>query len=371
MRVLFVCHDAGGTVPPVIALADAVVRAGHDAIVLGQPSVRQRAEAVGSTFVAFSALGDYRPRVSFDDQLDLIGTAIVGRSLGEDLLRIPADVVVVDANLAGALAAAETLPVPTAVLLHSVYATFVDTWFADLWPLLAAGVNDVRRSFGLADADDWPAVFAGHERLVSVVPELFDPTAASGGSSPAHLRHAGFLVCDEPADASWLPVGEAPAVLVGLSTTYQGAAHERLVAAALAALASLPVRALVTTAGQVDVADPPANVRVVDRAPHAAVLPHVDAMITHGGLGSVAAALHHGVPLVCTPIDRDQPLNASRVEALGAGIALDGSATAAEIAEAVERILADGSFRAGARRATAASTVAGGAASAVRDLLSL
>lgn len=367
MRVLFVCHDAGGTVPPVIALAEALVRDEHDVVVLAQPSVRARTESIGATFQPFSELGDYRQRASFDDQLDLIGTAIVGRSLGDDALRIPADLVVVDANLAGALAAVETLEVPTAVLLHSMYATYVDTWFADLWPLVGGAVNDVRRSFGLDAVDGWPAVFAAHDRLVSVVPEVFD--APVSVTVPPRLRHAGFLVRDEQPLPGAFPTGEGPSVLVGLSTTYQ--AHEELLTTIVDALGRLPVRALVTTAGQVDVHDAPSNVRVVDRVPHAGVLPNTDLMITHAGLGSVAAALHHGVPLLCTPIDRDQPLNAARVEALGAGIALGSTPTVEEITSSVTRILDDPAYRAGARRVADASAAAGGAVTAARDLVSL
>jgi UDP:flavonoid glycosyltransferase YjiC (YdhE family) len=367
VRVLFVCHDAGGTVPPVVALAEALVRDDYDVVVLAQPSVRQRAEAIGATFQPFSELGDYRHRASFDDQLDLIGTAIVGRSLGDDALQIPADLVVVDANLAGALAAVETRDVPTAVLLHSMYATYVDTWFADLWPLVGGAVNDVRGSFGLDSVDGWPAVFAGHDRLVSVVPDVFD--APVSVEVPPTLRHSGFLVRHEDPRPDELPAGEGPAVLVGLSTTYQ--AHEELLATIVDALGRLPVRALVTTAGQVDVHDAPSNVRVVDRVPHVAVLPQIDVMVTHAGLGSVAAALHHGVPLVCTPIDRDQPLNAARVEALGAGIALGATPTVEEIVSSVTRILDEPAWRSGARRVADASAAAGGAVAAARDLVSL
>lgn len=55
------------------------MRHDHDVVVLAQPSVRERAEAIGATFQRFSELGDDCQPASFDDQLDLIGTAIVGR----------------------------------------------------------------------------------------------------------------------------------------------------------------------------------------------------------------------------------------------------------------------------------------------------
>jgi hypothetical protein len=120
VHALVVCHDAGGTIPPVIALAEALVERAHDVTVLSQPSVRRRAE---------------------------------------------------------------TLDVPTAVLLHSMWATYTDVWFADLWPVLGEPVNDTRGAFGLDAVDGWPGVFAGHDRLVSAVPSA-RRTKAKPSASP-------------------------------------------------------------------------------------------------------------------------------------------------------------------------------------------
>ena len=364
MRLLLTLHDAGGTVPPMLALAEAAAQRGHEVTVLAQPSVRRRAEAAGARAVPFSSLPDYDHRRSFDEQLDLIGAAIVGRAVGDDLLDVAAecaaDAVIVDANLAGALAAAETLPVPTTVLLHSMYATFTDVWFADLWPLLAGGVNDTRAGYGLPAVDGWPGVFAGHDRLLAAVPSMFEaPTA----SSPDHLRHVGFLVPRSVPDGSAVgfPDGDGATVLVGLGTTSQG--QGPMLQTIVDGLAALPVRAVVTTAGQGDVTGT-GNVIVVDRAPHGWLLPDTDVFVHHGGLGSCAAGLAAGVPLVCTPIDRDQPLNAARVEALGAGV----TTTPSGVADEIQTVLADPSFRIAARAIAEQSRAEGGPEAAIADL---
>ena len=110
---------------------------------------------------------------------------------------------------------------------------------------------------------------------------------------------------------------------------------------------------------------------LTDFVPHTLVLPRTDVMVTHAGLGSVASALTFGVPLVCTPVDRDQPLNAQRVADLGAGIALGAQPTATDIASAVEQLLSTPSYRAAARGVAAESTREGGAAAAVAELLAL
>jgi UDP:flavonoid glycosyltransferase YjiC (YdhE family) len=371
---LLTCHDAGGTVPPMIALAQVLGDRGHRVVVLSQPSVRARAEAAGCSFTAFSAVPDYEQGTAIEEQLAVAGALITGATVGENLLAASeahaADLVVVDGNLAGALAAAETLPQPSAVLLHSMYATFVDTWFADIWPLLGPVVNDTRAGFGLDPASDWPAVFAPHDRILSVVPSAFEAPVTE---RPATLRNFGFLV-PRPVRVSGggdFPPGDGPAVLVGLSTTYQH--QDALLGSILDALGSLDVRGLVTTAGQVqhDARRVPPNVVVHDFVDHPSVLPRTDVLVTHAGLGTVAAALTFGVPMVCTPLGRDQPLNAARVAALGAGVVLAEGADASDLAGAVEHVLAKPGLRRAAEAIGHESRREGGPPAAVDELEAL
>ncbi len=91
----------------------------------------------------------------------------------------------------------------------------------------------------------------------------------------------------------------------------------------------------------------PANVHVERWVPQAAVMPEAAAMVGHGGSASTLAAMAAGVPLVSVPLYADQPFNAARVAALGAGIALDG---VDGLAEAVCAVLGDPLYRDGAAR---------------------
>ena len=85
-----------------------------------------------------------------------------------------------------------------------MYATYVDTWFAEIWPLLAPAINETRGGYGLASVGGWGSVFAGHDRILSVVPAMFEAPVAE---PPTALRHFGFLVPRPPAvaDAPDLP----------------------------------------------------------------------------------------------------------------------------------------------------------------------
>lgn len=374
MTVVLVSHDAGGTIPPMLALAEEFAHQGRDVVWVSQPSVERRALAAGARFVPFDGVPDYEPRRSIEEQLEIVGPLIAGPELGRQVLAVAKDhdatLVVVDANLAAVLAAVEASARPSAVVLHSLYATFTVTWFADIWPLLAPIVNDVRAQFGLDACDSWGALFDGHDRVLSVVPEAFDTHASQW---PPTMRHFGFLIParSDGTSAATYPEGDGPAVLVGLSTTYQH--QERQLQDILDALGDLDVRAVASTAGQVDAASLrcPGNVVLREFLDHAALLPVTDVVVTHAGLGTVASALRAGVPMVCTPIDRDQPLNASRVAALGAGIDLGSQPTAGQIADAVQAVLADPSYRDAAKQVTQLSAEAGEASAAVSDLLSL
>ena len=70
-RFLLVGHNAGGTVPPMLAVAQEMVRRGHDVTWLSQPSVRDRAVAAGCRFEPLVALDDYDPGIAIEEQLDL------------------------------------------------------------------------------------------------------------------------------------------------------------------------------------------------------------------------------------------------------------------------------------------------------------
>jgi MGT family glycosyltransferase len=161
-----------------------------------------------------------------------------------------------------------------------------------------------------------------------------------------------------------------PTVLVGLSTTYMG--QEALLARIVDALGSLPVRGIVTTSGHLAPGTAaPSNVELHEHVDHGPVLETASALITHAGLGTVAAGLSQGVPLVCTPFARDQPLNADRVAHLGAGVVLDTEASSEEIGRAVTQVISDDRYRRGAARVATESRAAGGARAAVDDLESL
>jgi UDP:flavonoid glycosyltransferase YjiC (YdhE family) len=376
-HILLALHDAGGTVPPMVAIGQALVARGHRVTVLGQPSVERPAVAAGCEFRRFSA-PDYETDRPIEEQIEPVMELMAGLQPGTELLEAIEDTgagaVVVDANLAGVAAAAESSPIPSAVLFHSMFATYVDTWFGDVWPFVQPAINGARSAYDLPEAETWLDVFLPHQRRYAVVPEVFDAHTSLTGPPPCD--HFGFLVPTPGSAASddpWTPSGvHQHNVLISLSTTDLDQAA--LLQAILDGLDGEDVGALLTTGRQrlpTDLRVPP-NVQVRGHVPHSSVLPEVDAVITHAGMGTVAAALSHGVPLVCTPISRDQPLNAGRVTELGAGVTVPAhEVTPDRVRAALQQVLGDPSYRAAAQGLAHASRDAGGADALAADLEAL
>ena len=204
-------------------------------------------------------------------------------------------------------------------LVHTLYAS-----------ILRDGVPHPMGMLGPTD----PAWLA-QQRLVLVT----CPAVLDGGRDHGNVRYAGPLVPE--AEEPWTPPDDGrPLVAVSLGTT-AGLDEEPVLANVVEALGDLEVTAIVNVGDHVDRGALPSrpNVHVTGFVPHAAVLPHAALLVTHAGLGSVNAALVAGTPMLCLPLDREQPDNARAVERLGAGRSLPRDASPAAIGEAVSSLL--------------------------------
>jgi MGT family glycosyltransferase len=161
----------------------------------------------------------------------------------------------------------------------------------------------------------------------------------------------------------WVRDLPRPRVLVSVSTELQN--DGAIIQAALDALADEPVSVIVTTSA-LDPATfraPNDRTRIVKFLSHAAVLPEIDLVVTHGGMGTVQRALAAGVPMVVVPWGRDQNESARRVVLCGAGTMVPrGRLKASRLRDAARKAMG---CRAGAERVARAFADAGGAPRAV------
>jgi UDP:flavonoid glycosyltransferase YjiC (YdhE family) len=79
--------------------------------------------------------------------------------------------------------------------------------------------------------------------------------------------------------------------------------------------------------------------------PQTSVLPHVDAVITHGGNNTTTECMWFGKPMLVLPVFWDQHDNAQRVHETGYGIRVPTYDFAdGELGAALDRVLADDSL---------------------------
>jgi MGT family glycosyltransferase len=410
---LFALWAGGGNVPPQLNLARRLAEGRHRVRVLAPAVLRERIETAGLEFESYQNTPEHDesdPELSVIRDFELRSPIAAAKAQRDRLLgdfaepvakdvlaildRDPADAVVFDFALLGALFAAEKANVPAAMLVHTIYPfpapglpPFGNGWsprsgllgsardklgavaFERVWlNPLATRLNEVRGRLGLRKISFQNMLDSVH-RILVLTSGSFDFPA----QFPPNVRYVGPQLGPPDEAASWnspWPGDTRPLVVVSLSTTYQG--QEGLIRNTIEAVGGLPVRALVTT-GPVDVAadEVPPNVHVTQFIPHAHVLPDAAAVITHGGHGTVMAALRHGLPLVCLPMGRDQGDVAARVVSSGAGVRLSARSRANKIAAAIEQVLGDPSFTGAARRLAAAIAEDEGAGSGVRELVDL
>jgi hypothetical protein len=315
-RFLFVTWDGGGNVNPVVALSSRLHARAHEVTVLGSASLGAR---VQTPFVPRDPSTEWDARV-----------------LAEDVLAQPRpDVFVVDYMLPSALSASESTGRPTAALVHTLYGALLVDGELDTMSMAASveGVNAIRVELGLAPIVRMTDLLRPHRVLVLAPAALDDPVQADAVYVGPVLEHA------PPGP----PALDAPLVVVSLGTTDMG--EGPLLQRVLDALADAPLQVQATVGAHLDPTsfEVPDNASVTGYVPHAAVLPHAAALVTHAGLGSVLAALSFGVPMVCLPLGREQPANAAAVERLGAGRVLPPDAGAGSIRAAVAGVLRSGS----------------------------
>jgi UDP:flavonoid glycosyltransferase YjiC (YdhE family) len=340
VRLLFTFAGGEGHLQPLLPLARAAAARGHEVCVSGAASLR--AAASGLEFVASGPdvvpqRTELRP-FDLEDELRVLREAFAGRfarARAADLLELCGrfDVVVRDEVDFGAAVAAERLGIRHAAVLVNASGCFASAARVDE-PLAR-----LRAEHGLPAEPP-----AGDALVLSPFPPGFrDP------ADPLPATARSF----RPFEAAAAVAGARPLVYVTLGTIFNTESGD-LLARLVHGVRELPVDVVATVGRTLEPAElgpQPDNVRVERFVPQGELLPRCAAVVNHGGSGSVAGALAHGVPMVCVPLGADQPLNAARCVALGAGLSLDPLAAGPDDARAaVAEVLGQPRFRAAAGR---------------------
>ncbi|KDN18338.1 glycosyltransferase [Amycolatopsis rifamycinica] len=192
--------------------------------------------------------------------------------------------------------------------------------------------------------------------FVDICPESVQDPDFLARTHRVPLRPVGW---SEPGE---LPPGvldkRRPLVYLTLGTAM---GHAGVLGEAIAGLSGLDVDVLVATGPSLPedaLGEVPANVRLEAWVPQAALLPHVDLVVHHGGSGTTLGAFGEGLPQLLLPQGADQFTNADAVFAAGVGDRLLGAEVTAEaVATKARHLLTDTAVR-DAARALAAEVAA-------------
>lgn len=376
MRVLFTSIRAVGHLAPLVPFAIALRRRGHDVRVAVPPGLA-RDPAASLDHLAVGHPGDAALQAAFAQEKDrppALQIGFVVREIFADLLPRAAlptlreaisdwrpDLIVREAYEFAGLVAAEEAGIPHAR---------VSVGNGHSYEQAIAAVDALRAWAGLAP--DGGASLRRARAFTAFPASMEEP-----GTDIAELPQFRVRLPRDPSPdprPEWLAPGDAPRIYVTFGTALGASPRSRATfRAALEAVAALPVTALMTTGTSMDrdaLGKIPTNVTLRDWVPQDHVLPFVDAVFCHAGSGSVVGALAAGVPILAAPVGADQPENARRLVALGAGLAVD-TPDAAAMAAALGRLLAEPGFRDRSRAVAAEIAALPDVDSAVDRMLAL
>lgn len=346
MKVTLATVGSRGDVQPLFALAQGLVKRGHQVRIAASPNF---AEWSGRLGLPFTPVGCDMQRWMADNPKLMTGKPLEVRR-GMRMLfseQLPAqidglldgatgsDVILYSGLALSSASVAEYLKIPVIALAYSpcvipgrghppsmVPWQNLPHWInALLWRLMIrAGrrttgqvINQTRKKLGLAPIEIFDLLSRRVPWVVAADRQVLPPSPEWAQRVP----YANFLFYDDdrPLDPEldkWLSAGDPP-IFVGFGSM-SGDGMTRIKQVLQTALLSSGKRVLVGS-GWGGLADEslPDGWRSVGDVPYARLFPRVAAVVHHGGAGTMAMALRTGVPQVVLPLIFDQYHHAARL----------------------------------------------------------
>lgn len=355
MRVLFTTQPGSGHWRPLAPIARAMQAAGHQVAFATTPGYRPYIDRHG--FESFSVGTDdalrnltlsgppSAPQPAARVWVDLFVKGHASESVA-DIIAIcttwKPSLVVREISEFGGCLAAERLTIPHAAVQVSAFRPH-------LHRLIAPALDRLRQSLGLPPDPECTMLY----RYLRLSPVPMSYHRALELPPTTHVVQTLPFDGDGQELSGWVDrLPRRPTVYASLGTAYNQTPG--IFEAILDALREEPINLIVTVG---DGRDPssfsaqPPNVRVVRYLPQSLLFPYCNAVVTHGGFGTLTTALAHGLPMVIIPIAADQPDNARRCAELGlAHVIVPSQRTPGTIRDAVRDVLATSSFRENAQR---------------------
>ncbi|MDF3311619.1 glycosyltransferase [Rhodococcus sp. T2V] len=332
-RILFVTWDGGGNLPPALGIARELQKRGHSVRFLGHALQRSQIAPAGFPFEPYRHARPWQSTTEHRSATGLFASPSVftdpgpGRDLLDSLNREPADLIVIDCLLLGALHAAQKAHLPRVVLVHT-FCEFVER-------AMRSGPTQVlARLHGHHPLALWKA-----SDLVLVATDKHLDPAGTRRLHPA-IHHIGAV--HHPMPATLTPVSyREPQILVSLSINNLPGQH-RALQSILDALRGINAHTVVTTGPSItstSLTTGP-NTEIHGYRPHSTVLPKTTLVIGHGGHDTTLRTLTHDIPMIVMPI---HPLADQNM--IGRTIENHGAAQCLHPTTHPDRMVADGQWR--------------------------
>ncbi len=390
MRFILTPVGSAGDVHPFLGIGRTLKARGHDVIVVAAGPFADAARKAGLTFreavsvEEFDAVSKHpdiwHPRRGLRLVLDSVATRLRMAYDHLKLLYEPGRTVLVGHSLSFSTRVFEELHEVPAATIHlapsifrsdyaqPAYAPGIDgsrwpVWFKrSFWwsldrfmldPNIVPALNAWRRELGLAPVTrvfrDW---IHSPQRVIGLFPDWFGNPQPDW---PAAVRLTGFPLFDDSDHpnlpeslAGFLNGGPSP-ILFTPGSANQSASQ--FFQAALDASQRLERRALLLTRYREHLPALPPTAHHEPFVPLSHVLPHCAALVSHGGIGTLAQGLAAGVPQLTMPMGFDQPDNATRLQRLGVGRwVVPAKFSGERVASALSSLLDDRGTAASCRR---------------------
>lgn len=362
MRVLFTTQPGVGHFHPQVPLIQALADAGHDVAVACSRSFVPTVEARGVRGIPAGLDWDLAggPANTFPEVADIppgprrsafvhsrVFAGVTAERMAEDVMtlaaRWPFDLVVRETMEYGGYLAAEKLGLPHAVVQTTPHRPSV-------LPSIREPLSGHRARLGLPPDPDLTS-------LTRYLHLSVRPGSLQGTPLAPNSHSYSAPVFDRPvthAAPAWVDGPMTSPVVFATLGTVANQYDEGLLTTMLDAarpLAGTLILAVGPDMDPVTFGHQPDHVHIERYVPQSLVFSRCDLVISHGGSGTMMAALAHGLPMVVIPLAADQPINAAMIADRGIGVVVGpGERTVEAIAEAIRTVFGQPSYRRNAER---------------------
>jgi rhamnosyltransferase subunit B len=331
MRVILTNFGTSGDLDPLLGVGGVLRERGHQVMVLTVSPFERAVRAAGLEFVSLGVDDAYRRFLEHPDLWNLrrsfLALGPLMQACVEPVYRHLSELaneqtVVVSGSMAlGARLAQEKLGLPVITAHMQPWAFFhaPKAVVAKIDALVLPALAPFREQLELPPLEEvFDTWFHSPQGVIGFFPDWYAP----GLDLPPRTHLVGFPLYDEedapPIDAeleSWLDAGAPPLVFTFGTGMLHCEEHYRQAAETCRLLGRRGI--LLARYCEQLPKELPDGVRSSAYLPFGKVLPRVEALIHHGGIGTVSQALRAGIPQLVVPFAHDQPDNAQRLSELG------------------------------------------------------